>query len=333
MTSDATPLFTSGPALTGASGRTPGAAPAPAAPGVDTPPHGTAPAPDHDPDSRAGWLRQRWAARQRPNVLAGLGALVWLVIIGLPLYMMIASTLVRQDEYLDQGPLALPRHVTFDNFVGAFRNDYLRYLANNVIVTLGSAALVLLLAIPTGWAIVRSRSRVVSAGFRMFLLGLAIPAQAVIIPIYWIIIKLHLYDSLVAVILPTVAFAMPVSILVLASAMRDISEEMYEAAVLDGAGTLRILTRLVVPVSRASIGTVGIYASLNAWNGLIFPLILTQSPEKRVLPMVVWNYQSEYSLNVPGLLAAVLLSGLPMFVVYLLARRALIRGFMGLGGK
>jgi xylobiose transport system permease protein len=295
-----------------------------------TPPGSTsATVPDPVP-GRGPW---RWAGRRRPNVLAGIGALIWLVIIGLPLYMMIVSTLIRQDQYLDSGPLALPKHVTFDNFVKAFQNDYTRYLVNNVIVTLGSAMLVLLLAIPTGWAIVRSRSRVVSAGFRMFLLGLAIPAQAVIIPIYWIIIKLHLYDSLLAVILPTVAFAMPVSILVLAGAMRDISEEMYEAAVIDGAGTFRILAQLVVPVSRASIGTVGIYAGLNAWNGLIFPLILTQSPDKRVLPMVVWNYQSEYSLNVPGLLAAVLLSGLPMFVVYLLARRALIRGFMGLGGK
>lgn len=279
---------------------------------------------------RGPWRRVR---SPRLNVLAGIGALIWLVIVGLPLYMMIASTLVRQDQYLDSGPLALPKHITFENFVNAFQNNYTQYLVNNVIVTLGSAALVLLLAIPTGWAIVRSRSRLVSAGFRMFLLGLAIPAQAVIIPIYWIIIKLHIYDSLLAVILPTVAFAMPVSILVLAGAMRDISEEIYEAAVLDGAGTFRILARLVIPVSRASIGTVGIYSALNAWNGLIFPLILTQSPDKRVLPMVVWNYQSEYSLNVPGLLAAVLLSGLPMFVVYLLARRALIRGFMGIGGK
>lgn len=287
-------------------------------------------APSQRPSRRkATW----WTRRNGPNLVAGFGSLVWLAVVAVPLYIMIGSTFRTRDEYLDKGPLALPTRITFDNYVGVFEKNFFQYLANNVIVTLASAGLTLVLAVPTGWAIVRSRSRLVSTGFRMFLLGLAIPAQAVIIPVYLMITEARLYDSLLAVILPTVAFAMPVSVLILVAAMRDVSEELYEAAVLDGASTRRILFQLVVPVTRAGIATVGIYAGLHAWNGLLFPLILTQSENKRVLPMALWQYQAEYSVNVPGLLSAVLLSGLPMFVVYLLARRWLIRGFMGVGGK
>lgn len=277
--------------------------------------------------------RRRLTGRKPPNFLAGLAALVWLAIVGIPLYIMIGSTFRTRDEYLDSGPLALPRKLNFENYTSVFELDFFQYLSNTVIVTLASSALTLALAVPTGWTIVRSRSRLVSAGFRFFLLGLAIPAQAVIIPVYLMITEARMYDTLVAIVLPTVAFSMPVSVLVLVSAMRDISEEMYEAAVLDGAKTARILFQLVIPMSRAAIATVGIYAGLHAWNGLLFPLILTDDENLRVLPMALWQYSSEYSVNVPGLLAAVVLSGLPMFVVYLLARRWLIRGFMGMGGK
>lgn len=275
----------------------------------------------------------RRRTRRRVNVLAGLGSTVWLVIVGVPLYSLVTNTLRRRDQYLDGGPLAWPTSVSLDNYVKVFDNGILRYFGNTVVVTLGSVALVLLFAVPTGYAIVRSRSRLVTIGFRLFLLGLAIPAQATIIPLYLMITRMHLYDSLVAVILPTAAFSMPVCVLILTATMRDVSEELYEAMALDGASTWRVLRSLVLPLSRAGVGTVVIYAALQAWNGFLFPLILTQSADRRVLTMALWDYQTEYGVDAPALMTAVLLSALPIFVAYLLMRRTLINGLMGVGGK
>lgn len=278
--------------------------------------------------------RQRRARRrERPHLLAGLAAASWLVIVGLPLYSLVSNTMRHRDDYLDGGPLALPRAFSWHNYVEVFDNGFLRYLGNTVVVTVGTVVLVLLLAVPTGYAVVRSRSRLVSVGFRVFLLGLAIPAQATIIPLYLMITRANLYDSLLAVILPTAAFAMPVAVLILSSSMRDISEELYEAMALDGASARRVLVSLVLPMSKAGIGTVGIYTALSAWNGFLFPLILTQAPERRVLTMALWDYQTEYGVNVPALMTAVLLSALPIFVAYLLMRRSLVNGLMGVGGK
>jgi raffinose/stachyose/melibiose transport system permease protein/xylobiose transport system permease protein len=82
----------------------------------------------------------------------------------------------------------------------------------------------------------------------------------------------------------------------------------------------------VLPLSRPGLITVGIVAGLNAWNGILFPLVLTQSSRWRVLPLGLWNFQGQHGTDVPGLMAAVVLSALPMLALYLFGRRHLLRG-------
>lgn len=269
----------------------------------------------------------------RPNWVAGAAALVWLVFVGVPIYIMVKDSVQRIDTYLDHGPLAPPTGVTGANFTEVIHKGFLRYATNTAIVTVGSVALTVLLAYPAAYAIVRSRNRFVSATFRVFLAGLAIPAQATIIPVFLIITRMHMYDSLGAIILPTVAFGLPLSVLVLSSALRDVPRELYEAMTIDGGGSVRLMWSLALPLSRASLATITIYSALNAWNGFLYPLILTQSVELRVQTLGLWNFQNEFASNVPQLMAAVLLSALPVLIVYLFARRWLIAGFAGVGGK
>ncbi len=270
---------------------------------------------------------------RRPNWLAGILAVVWLLIVALPIWIMISWSVQRRDEYLDNGPLSLPRSPTLANVDDVLSRGFGEYFANTAIVTVVSVVLTLALALPAAYAIVRSRTWLANAAFRVFLLGLAIPAQATIIPVYLIITRLDIYDTLAAVILPTVAFGLPLVILVLAGSLRDVPRELYEAMTVDGAGPLRMFTNLVLPLSKGSITTVAIYTGLNAWNGFLFPLILTQSEEKRVLTLGLWNFQTEFGVNVPGLMTAVLLSAVPIFLLYLLARRWLVAGLAGVGGK
>ncbi|NUS87065.1 MAG: carbohydrate ABC transporter permease [Streptomyces sp.] len=275
----------------------------------------------------------RGSGPRRPNYPAGLASLLWLVIVGAPLYVLVATTFRTRDGYIDDGPLALPTHPTLANYDRVLSTHFFSYLGNTLVVTAVCAAIVIVLSVTVGYAVVRARSRMSQRVFQIFLLGLAIPAQAVIIPIYLVITKLQLYDTLLAVILPTAAFSLPVSVLILAGTMRDIDEELYESMALDGAGPTRVLLRLVVPMSRAGISTVGVYSALHAWNGFMFPLILTQSRSNRVLTLGLYDYVGEFRVDTPALLTAVVLSIVPIFVVYLFARRQLINGLMGVGGK
>jgi xylobiose transport system permease protein len=115
--------------------------------------------------------------------------------------------------------------------------------------------------------------------------------------------------------------------------MREIGGELYEAMALDGAGAFRTFYRLVLPLSRGGIATIVVYSALQAWNSYLIPLTLTRSSDLRVATLGLGLFQQEHNLNVPGLMSAIVLTILPIFLVYLFARRALIRGLMGVGGK
>ncbi|MEV0643894.1 carbohydrate ABC transporter permease [Phytomonospora sp. NPDC050363] len=273
------------------------------------------------------------AARSRPNLLAGALTAAWLVVVAVPILAMISWSLQSQQDLLDHGPLAPPTDVTFENFAAVFDMGFAGYMGNTLMVTAAVIVLTLLLSIPAAYAVVRSRSLLASASFRVFLLGLAIPAQAVIIPVYLIITKMGLNDTLAAVVLPTVAFNLPLVVLILSGSLRDISGELYDAMTVDGAGSLRMMLSLVLPLSRGSITTVSVFVGLGAWNSFIFPLIFLHSPDKKVLTLGLQSFRQEFGINLPGMMMGVLLSALPIFVLYLFARRWLVAGLAGVGGK
>jgi xylobiose transport system permease protein len=285
------------------------------------------------PPRPPGRARRFAVLARRADPLAALGALAWLVVVGLPLYYLVAVSLRSREDYLTAGALAPPTSPTFENYATVFDSGFERYLLNTAAVTAASVALVLVLALPAAYAIVRGTGRLVRAGFSLLLLGLAIPAQAVIVPVYLIITRMHLYDSLTGIVLPTVAFLLPMAVLVLTSTLRDIPEELYEAMALDGGGPARTLRTLVIPLSRHGLVTVGVYVAVNAWNGFLFPLVLTQSQDQRVLTMGLWSLQGQYTSNVPALMAAMTLSVLPVFLFYVLGRRRLVSGLTAGFGK
>ncbi|MEU1529856.1 carbohydrate ABC transporter permease [Streptomyces fagopyri] len=271
--------------------------------------------------------------RRRPNYLAGVGSTIWLFVVGLPLYVMLAATLRTRSDYAANGPVSVPDTFTLDNYFGAFDANFGQYFLNTIAVTVAVVALVLVLVPPLSFAIVRSRSKVTSQVFRLFLLGLAIPAQAVIVPMFYLISEAGLYDNLLGVILPTAAFCLPMSALILSGAMRDISPELFEAMAVDGATPRRMFFQLVVPLSRGGLSTITVFSALQAWNGFLFPLVLTQSDSTKVITLGLYNFQTEHGIDIPGLLGAVMLSMIPVLLVYLFARRALVQGLMGVGGK
>ncbi|MFF5566555.1 carbohydrate ABC transporter permease [Streptomyces sp. NPDC012623] len=282
---------------------------------------------------RPRFSRTGSVTRGRPNYLAGLGALLWLGLVAFPLYVMLGATVQSRGEYSANGPLSFPRSFSLSNYTQDFSNGFGLYFLNTLIVTASVVAIVLLLVPPLAFSIVRSRGRGSVRIFRLFLLGLAIPAQAVIVPMFYVISKAGLYDNLIGVILPTAAFCLPVCALILTGTMRDITGELFEAMAIDGATTRRVFFQLVVPLSRGGLATVVVFSALQAWNGFLFPLVLTQSEETKVLTLGLYNFQTEHGIDIPGLLAAVVLSTVPVLLVYLFARRALVQGLMGVGGK
>jgi raffinose/stachyose/melibiose transport system permease protein/xylobiose transport system permease protein len=277
--------------------------------------------------------RRRRVGRERPNHLAGVLSVFWLLLVLVPLYYMVNGSFRTRQDYLTDNPLTPPGSPTLDNYRSVFTGGFGRYFVNNIVVTVGTVAIVVALTVPAAYAVARNAGPVVQRGFSLMLIGLAVPAQATIIPVFLIINQLHLYDTLLAIILPTAAFALPVAMLVMTNSLRDIPNELYEAQTLDGAGPLGTLRTLVLPLAKPAITTVVVFTSMNAWNGFLFPLVLTQSASQRTLTRGLQTFQSQFGTNVPGLLAAVTLSLLPIFAVYLFGRRYLLGGLTAGFGK
>ncbi|MET8893890.1 carbohydrate ABC transporter permease [Streptomyces albogriseolus] len=270
--------------------------------------------------------RSRPAARRR-NWLGGLAGWLWLAVVAVPLYWTLITSLKDRSRYYAGNPLVPSADPTLDNYRMVVESDFLRYFVNSVVVTAGAVIPAVLVSFMAAYAIVRGwRMRVLRAMNGLFLMGLAIPLQATVIPVYLIIIKLHLYDSLPALILPSIAFAIPLSVLVLANFIRDVPKELFDSMRVDGATEWTTLWRLAAPLTRPAILTVTIFNALTIWNGFLLPLVLTQSPDRRTLPLALWTFQGQYGVNVPAVLAAVVLTTLPVLVLYAVGRRQLLSG-------
>ena len=265
--------------------------------------------------------------RDRPNWLGGLMSWLWLGVVVIPIYWVLITSFKSQDIYFTMNPFAIPTSPTMENYKVVIEADFIRYFMNSVIVTVGAVIPAVAISFMAAFAIVRGgRTRFLRFTNSLFLMGLAIPLQAVIIPVYLIIIKLKLYDTLLALILPSIAFAIPLSVLILANFIRDVPKELFESMRLDGASEWSTLWRLAFPLTRPALVTVTIYNALLIWNNYLLPLILVQSPERRTLPLALANFQGQYSINIPAVLAAVVLTTLPILTLYIVGRRQLLSG-------
>ena len=284
----------------------------------------------------AGGQRRRRRGRggRRPNWLGGAAGWLWLLIVIVPIYWIVITSFKTQSNYFLTNPLVPPTEPTLDNYRFVIEADFARYFINSVIVTLGAVVPAVLVSFMAAYAIVRAGDRwLLRSVNSLFLMGLAIPLQAAIIPIYLIIIRLQMYDTLLAIILPSIAFAIPLSVLVLSNFIRDVPKELFDSMRVDGATEWSTLRHLAFPLTRPALVTVSIYNGLAIWNGFLLPLILTQSPTQRTLPLALWTFQGQYSVNVPAVLASVVLTTLPILVLYVVGRRQLVSGLTAGFGK
>jgi raffinose/stachyose/melibiose transport system permease protein len=285
-------------------------------------------------EARAGGQQRHGGRRARHNWLGGLGGWLWLVVVLLPIYWIVITSFKTQANYFTMNPLAPSTDPTFDNYRLVIESNFVRYFVNSVVVTVGAVVPAVLISFMAAFAIVRAGDgRFLRSVNSLFLMGLAIPLQATIIPVYLIIIRLHLYDTLLAIILPSIAFAIPLSVLVLSNFVRDVPKELFESMRMDGATEWGTLWHLAFPLTRPALVTVTIYNGLTIWNGFLLPLVLTQSPAQRTIPLGLWTFQGQFSVNVPAVLASVVLTTLPILILYAVGRRQLLSGLTAGFGK
>jgi raffinose/stachyose/melibiose transport system permease protein len=263
------------------------------------------------------------------RLVAILLATVWAVIVLAPLYYMVLASFRTQGTYLTDNPWVPSSDLSTSSYGTVFGAGLGRYLLNSAVLTAVCIILTVTLSLAAAFRIVRRSARWVHASFMLMLFGLAIPVQAIIVPLYVIIYKMHLYDTLFALILTLSAAAIPVSVLIMVSFVRDIPRELIDAMLVDGGTEWTVFRQLIWPMSRPVMATLAIYNGLNVWNNFLLPLVLTQNPNVAVLPLGLTKLQGMYSVNVPAVMAGVLLSMLPLLALFVILRRQVINSLGG----
>jgi raffinose/stachyose/melibiose transport system permease protein len=257
---------------------------------------------------------------------------IWLVFVLGPIYYMVLISFRSSSQYLSAnawlptGGLSLSSYSSILH-ASAVGTDF----RNSLEVAVGTILVVVTLSLAAGYRIVGRGSRYSAVSFRVILFGIAIPIQAIIIPLFFVTNKIHIYDTLYGLVFVLSASLIPVAVLLMVNYLRLIPRQLYDAMAVDGAGPWTTFTRLVFPMARPVLAVISIYAGLGAWNNFLLPLILTQSNNDQVLPLGMYQFATngQYALNVPVVMAFVMLSALPLLILYIGLRRQFVKGIGG----
>lgn len=258
--------------------------------------------------------RSARSGRLLPRVLAYVFIGVVLFAFTLPTFYAVLTSLQPARVSINPVPqwIFMP---TLDNFVSLFDDSsFLGPLLNSVQTSVGSALLALVISAPAAYAL--SRARVSSAGIVGFwlLVARALPAIGLAIPAYAIFNQIGLSDTLVALLIVYLPFNVALATIMLKVFIDGIPRELDEAAAIDGAGPLRTMVRVVLPIARPGLASVTIMTFLFAWNNFLFPLVLTGS-KAGTIPLALQQFLGSYTLQWNQVMAGVVLLSLPLIIL------------------
>jgi raffinose/stachyose/melibiose transport system permease protein len=252
--------------------------------------------------------------------------LIWGLVTFLPLYYMFLISLRSEGGYLTGNKWLPTGQLTVEGYRTVISSNFLRYFLNSVVVGVCTVLLALVVSVLCAYRMVLNRGVAGRIIFRYLILGLAIPVQTLMVPVFLVVDRIGLYDSRAALILVGAAFSIPISVVMLVNFLRDVPHELIESMRADGASDMAVLWYLILPLSRPVLLMLVVYDGLVSWNNLILPLVLTTSENVKTLPLQLFSFMQSFGVNVPAALAAVSLASLPMMLVFMFGYRYVMGG-------
>lgn len=243
-----------------------------------------------------------------------------------PIIWMVYSSLKTQQEF-NLNIISLPEKLHFQNYIDAFVIGKMSaYFFNSAYVTVFTVLLTVLLSFFTAYILARFKFPMRSLIYFLFLAGMLIPTHALLIPVFVEFKTLGLLDHRFTLILPYVAFNLSMGVFLFENFIKTVPLEVEEAAAIDGCSPTRRLLTIVLPMCLPVFSTAVILFFLGSWNEFPFALILIKTPELRTLPIGLTNFNGQYTVNYPQMMAAMVIVVLPVILIYLAFYRKIIQG-------
>ncbi|GAA4967103.1 carbohydrate ABC transporter permease [Kineococcus glutinatus] len=250
------------------------------------------------------------------------------ICIGPVLYIVVGG--FRTNAQITVDPAGLPSPWVLGNYLDVLASGmFWQQVLNSTITALATTAGVVVLGLMAAFVIARYRFSARGALYSLFAAGLMFPMTVAITPLYILVRDLGLMNTLPGIILPQIAFALPVTVIILVPFLRAIPDELEEAAAIDGASRLGFFFRMVVPLSVPGVVTTGILAFIASWNGYMLPLFILNDETSYTLPLGVQAFSSQYSVDTARVLAFTSLSMIPALVFFSLFERRIVGGLTG----
>lgn len=246
-----------------------------------------------------------------------------------PLYILFTLSL-KDPEEAATSPISLPSRFYFDNFTEAWERAGLgSALYASFIITVVSVAIVVVIAAMAGYFLARWTSRWNGWLFATFLIGLIVPFQLALIPLYQLIRDLNLLGSLWSVVIYAVVSNLSLAIFLYTGFLRALGTEYEEAAMVDGAGPLRSFWMIVFPLMKPVTGTVIILSAIDAWNAFLVPNLFLSGTGQETVPVAIFSFVGEYAAEWHIVFAGLVIGLAPILLAYLVMQRRMIQGFAG----
>lgn len=232
----------------------------------------------------------------------------------------------KKELYLDN-PLSLPGDPTFDNFINAISKLHLdTAFLNSLFYTAVSVLIMALLCTMTAWAIARGKNRFFQFALVYFVIGILVPSQALMLPIYQIWNDLGMVNSRVGIILLYISTGMSFGIFLQTNFMSTIPVELEEAARIDGCSVYRTFFSIVLPLGKASMATLIIVQSFTIWNDFLLTSLMVSRENLRTVTLALKLLFSEQAKDYSTAMAGILLSAIPVIIVFLCLQKQFIKG-------
>jgi multiple sugar transport system permease protein/raffinose/stachyose/melibiose transport system permease protein len=262
------------------------------------------------------------------NTIRHAALLLWGAVSVVPLiYMLSASLQSNQEIY--QSVHLIPHALNWDNYTQAWQQaSFGMYFGNSVFYTVTIVAGTLVIGTASAYAFARLTFPGKNLAYFLFLVFLVVPIPGVFIPLYVLLVKLHLVNTRLGYILPMINSNLPVAIFILRSFFEDIPRELEESALIDGAGVFRTYRSIALPLAMPAIATVTIFTALGTWNEFLFALIVFSKQSLMPLQVGLMTFQGTYFSQYSLMMAATAITTVPIVVLYFCMQKYIIKGVM-----
>ena len=270
--------------------------------------------------------------KERTSPLTAVIIIPIALIVALPLYYIVVNTFKTQAE-MSSSPFALPTQLFLDNYATVFGTvPLVQSFANTLFVTVMSLLLMLIVGSLAAYGMIIANTRFVRWFGAALVLGFIIPSQSTLIPLYRLLVRIGLIDTLTGLVFLYSAGSIFCYFLILGY-MKSVPYELIEAARIDGANAFAIYWRIILPLIRPILVTVAVFQTMWIWNDFITPNVFLVSPEKSTLVLQVYKSVGEFTTDWPSFMTLSVLALLPMVVFFVFTQRHIVSGLLAGGVK